>query len=59
MYSFWDPVFLPELYSDRVAKNLLYIEALAAVAAGHWDMPDDIMRELKSLQRKSLKKEVS
>ena len=57
--SFWDPVFIPELCSDRVARNLLYIEALAAVANSHWEIPKDITKQLSTLQRKSLKKEVN
>ena len=57
--SFWDPVFLPELCSDRVARNLLYIEALAAVSDGHWEIMDDVRKELNALQKKALKKEVS
>lgn len=55
--GFWDPTFLPELICDRVAKNLLYIEALSAVTLGHWDISPDISKRLSALQRKSNKKE--
>ena len=33
--SFWDLNLVSELLSDRVAKNLMYIEAVAEVA-GRW-----------------------
>ena len=56
--SFWDSVFLPELCADRVAKNLLYIEGLAAVAAGQWHMSSDIKKQLSALQKKGQKKQV-
>ena len=29
--SFWDPNLVSELLSDRVAKNLMYIEAVADI----------------------------
>ena len=57
-FRFWDPTFLPELICDRVAKNLLYIEALSAVTLDHWDISPDISKKLSALQRKSNKKEV-
>lgn len=57
--SFWNPVFIPKLCDDRVAKNLLYIEALASVKSAEWDMTDDIKKQLSTLQRKGHKKEAS
>ena len=56
--SFWDPVFIPELCDDRVAKNLLYIEALASVKSAEWEISDDVRKQLSALQRKGHKKEV-
>lgn len=42
-----------------MAKNLLYLEALAAVGEGHWDMTPDVRKQLASLQKKAQKKQVS
>jgi hypothetical protein len=57
-HSFWDSVFIKELLDDRVARNLLYIEALSCVTQGQWEVTDDIKKQLSQLQRKSHKKEV-
>ena len=50
--SFWDLNLVSELLSDCVAKNLMYLEAVAEVT-GRWG------GELTSLQMKGQKKEVS
>ena len=57
--SFWDPNLVSELLSDRVAKNLMYIEAVADVDRGHWEVGRERRGELTSLQKKGQKKEVS
>ena len=36
--SFCDPNLVSELLSDRVAINLMYIEAVADVDRGHWEV---------------------
>lgn len=51
-------MFIKEVLDDRVAKNLLYIEALSCVTQGHWDIKEDVMKKLSALQRKGHKKEV-
>ena len=50
---------MSELLSDRVAKNLMYIEAVADVDRGHWEVGRERRGELTSLQKKGQKKEVS
>ena len=50
---------MSELLSDRVAKNLMYIEAVADVDRGHWEVGRERKGELTSLQKKGQKKEVS
>ena len=58
--SFWDPNLVSKLLSDRVAKNLMYIQAVADVDRGHWEVGREEERgELTSLQKKGQKKEVS
>ena len=57
--SFWDPNLVSELLSDRVAKNLMYIEAVADIDRGHWEVGRERKGELTSLQKKGQKKEVS
>ena len=56
--SFWDPKLVPPLLGDRVAKNLLYIEALSSIALEHWEVGNDKLDNLSTMQRKALKKEV-
>ena len=56
--SFWDSKFVPSLLGDRVAKNLLYIEALSSLALEHWEVGNDKLDSLSSMQKKALKKEV-
>ena len=36
--SFWDPNLVLKLLSDRVANNLMYIEAVADIDRGHWEV---------------------
>lgn len=48
-----------ELLSDRVAKKLMYIEAVADIDRGHWEVGRERRGELTSLQKKGQKKEVS
>ena len=50
---------MSELLSDRVAKNLMYIEAVADIDRGHWEVGRERRGELTSLQKKRQKKEVS
>ena len=50
---------MSELLSDRVAKNLMYIEAVADIERGHWEVGRERRGELTSLQKKGQKKEVS
>ena len=50
---------MSELLSDRVAKNLMYIEAVADIDRGHWEVGRERRGELTSLQKKGQKKEVS
>ena len=50
---------MSELLSDRVAKNLMYIEAVADIDRSHWEVGRERRRELTSLQKKGQKKEVS
>ena len=42
-----------------MAKNLLYIEALSSIALEHWEVGNDKLDSLSSMQKKALKKEVS
>ena len=51
-------MFIKDLLEDRVAKNLLYIEALSCVTQGHWDIDAEAKKKLSALQRKGHKKEV-
>ena len=44
---------------DKVAKNMLYIEALAAVSRGHIDLSAEVREKLAAMKSKGLKKEVS
>ena len=41
-----------------MAKNLLYIEALSSIALEHWEVGNDKLDSLSTMQRKALKKEV-
>ena len=50
---------MTELLSDRVAKNLMYIEAVADIDRSHWEVGRERRGELTSLQKKGQKKEVS
>ena len=50
---------MSELLSDRVAKNLMYIEAVADIDRSHWEVGRERRGELTSLQKKGQKKEVS
>ena len=54
--SFWDPNLVSELLSDRVAKNLMYIEAVADIDRGHWEVGRERKGELTSLLKKGQKK---
>ena len=54
--SFWDLNLVSELLSDRVAKNLMYIEAVADIDQGHWEVGRERRGELTSLQKKGQKK---
>ena len=36
---------MPELLSDRVTNNLMYIEAVADVDRGHWEVGRERRRE--------------
>ena len=58
MYSLWDPTLLPELLEDRVAKNLLYTEALWYVNLDQWDMAPGMKKQFAALEKKGQKKEV-
>ena len=57
--SFWVPNLVSELLSDHVAKNLMYIEAVADIDRSHWEVGRERRGELTSLQKKGQKKEVS
>jgi len=46
------------LLDDKVARNMLYIEALAAVSRGHLELPPGDKDSLTTLKSKGLKKEV-
>ena len=46
------------MLSDRVAKNLLYIEAVADIDRGYWEVGREKKGELTALQKKGQKKEV-
>jgi len=46
-----------ELLSDRVAKNMLYIEAVADIDRGYWEVGREKKAELTALQKKGQKKE--
>ena len=50
---------MSELLSDRVAKNLIYIEAVADIDRSHWEVGRERRGELTSLQKKGQKKEVN
>ena len=50
---------MSKLLSDRVAKNLMYIEAVADIDQSHWEVGRERRGELTSLQKKGQKKEVS
>ena len=43
---------MSELLSDCVAKNLMYIEAVADIDRGHWEVGRERRGELTSLQNK-------
>ncbi len=58
LYSFWSATFVPSLLDDKVAKNMLYIEALAAVARGTMEVARDVRDKLAALKSKGQKKEV-
>ena len=45
-----------ELLSDRVAKKLMYIEAVADIDRGHWEVGRERKEELTSLQKGRRKK---
>ena len=49
---------MSELLSDHVAKNLMYIEAVADIDQSHWEVGRERRGELTSLQKKGQKKEV-
>ncbi len=57
-HSFWSSTFVPLLLEDKVARNMLYIEALATVARGTMDVARDTRDKLASLKSKGQKKEV-
>ncbi|XP_064387805.1 sorting nexin-17-like isoform X2 [Halichondria panicea] len=54
---FWSATFVPSLLDDKVAKNMLYIEALAAVARGTMEVARDVRDKLAALKSKGQKKE--
>lgn len=56
--SFWDAVFVPSLLEDKVAKNMLYIEALASVNRGHIEVSKGVLDKLAAMKSKGQKKEV-
>ena len=49
---------MSKLLSDRVAKKLMYIEAVADIDRSHWEVGRERRGELTSLQKKGQKKEV-
>ena len=59
--SFWQFLgidFVPTLLDDKVAKNMLYIEALHSVAKGHIDVTMETREKLAAMKSKGQKKEV-
>ena len=46
------------MLTDRVAKNLLYIEAVADIDRRYWEVGREKKVELTALQKKGQKKEV-
>ena len=46
------------MLDDKVAKNMLYIEALATVARGTMEVTRDVRDKLAALKTKGQKKEV-
>lgn len=58
LHSFWDPTYDEELVDDRVAMNLLYVQAVSDIERG-WVLADeDQHRRLTALQAKNSRKEV-
>ena len=47
-----------ELLNDHVAEKFMYIEAVADIDRGHWEVGRERKGELTSLQKKGQKKEV-
>lgn len=57
--SYWDPAYDSELIRDRVALNLLYVQAVTEVECGWVLCNEDVRQKLASLQAKGSKGEVS
>ncbi|XP_033100684.1 sorting nexin-17-like [Anneissia japonica] len=55
--SYWDPVFDDDLKEDRVAMNLLFIQAVSDVDRGWVSANKEQLRHLDSLKKKNLRKE--
>ena len=55
---FWDPSFDDELLEDRVAMNLLHVQAVSDIDRGWVNADKDQHRRLTALQQKNSKKEV-
>lgn len=57
-YRFWDPSFDDDLLDDRVAMNLLYVQAVSDIDRGWVQADKEQHRRLSALQQKNSKKEV-
>ncbi|ELU18303.1 hypothetical protein CAPTEDRAFT_150546 [Capitella teleta] len=55
--SFWDPSFEDDLMGDRIAMNLLYVQAVSDLERGWVWAPKDQQRQLNTLQQRGSKKE--
>ena len=58
-FRYWDPTMDDDLIDDRVAMNLLYVQANSDIDRGWVNADTEQHRRLAALQKKNSKKEVS
>lgn len=56
--SYWDPAYDLELITDRVALNLLYVQAVTEVECGWVSCSEELRQKLTSLQANGSKRDV-
>ena len=58
IYSYWDSSYDDDLLEDRIAMNLLYVQAVSDVERGWTVASKDQQKQLDALKQRGSKKEV-